>query len=364
MAKTLFANGTVVLSTFLNTIFRGASATGSRHDGQDVDGHLPKINLSADAGAVKQEVTGTLPLANMATHTHNGTDAHIIGPEHSSLPYRGYIDGFQMFTIVGAVGEHRVWIGPGEAMNSTNAARLRTTVQIGKQIVNGAHTGGVEWTAGEEGGGVATDVVIGEGWYHVFAIRKPGDGTVDFCIDSDIAASHVLASGAGKYPGVDGYTQVRRIGSIYIEGGSGTYKVRPFTQYGDRVLWTTNGYLSATATHTASGKSDLTMAVPTGLQVRALFRAVGIMDDTNFDEGCNVLIHSPDCDDDYGTALAEPGCTLFLPGIAGISSSVESSVITDDESKARLSVLFAGVGTVSMSLSVTCYGYIDLRGRQ
>jgi hypothetical protein len=67
MAKTEFANGSEFPPAFANEIFFNATATGSRHDGSDADGHLPKINLAADAGAVKQEVTGLLPVANVAT---------------------------------------------------------------------------------------------------------------------------------------------------------------------------------------------------------------------------------------------------------------------------------------------------------
>jgi hypothetical protein len=84
MAKTPFAYGTTVASTFLNTIFKDATATGSRHDGSDADGHLPKINLAADAGAVKQEVTGVLPLANI----HGAGSASVVVPVTGTLAAR------------------------------------------------------------------------------------------------------------------------------------------------------------------------------------------------------------------------------------------------------------------------------------
>ena len=58
MAKTDFQNGTVVTSTFLDTIYQ--TNGGHKHDGVDDDGHASKIDLSSAA-----EVSGTLPLANV-----------------------------------------------------------------------------------------------------------------------------------------------------------------------------------------------------------------------------------------------------------------------------------------------------------
>jgi hypothetical protein len=76
MAKTNFVDnngggmrGTQVLAAFLKSIFY--TGGGHKHDGQDDDGHAQKISLTT-------EVDGVLPLANMASHTHNGTQAHLI----------------------------------------------------------------------------------------------------------------------------------------------------------------------------------------------------------------------------------------------------------------------------------------------
>jgi hypothetical protein len=126
MAKTIFENGTYILTEFLNAIFGGgaksawlpgtayaagkiiklsggeilravvggvsdvsepdAPATlrdtvvdnsvtwalfgGHQHDDLSIDGSAPKVLLTSAA-----EVSGTLPLANMSTHSHNGTQA-------------------------------------------------------------------------------------------------------------------------------------------------------------------------------------------------------------------------------------------------------------------------------------------------
>jgi len=54
MPKTLFENGTIVLSEFLNSIFN--TGGGHAHDGGDEDGHAGKIDLES-------EVDGDLPIA-------------------------------------------------------------------------------------------------------------------------------------------------------------------------------------------------------------------------------------------------------------------------------------------------------------
>lgn len=75
MAKTVFANGTVVTHTFLNTIFGANAAGGHKHDGGANDGSCPKVSLSTGA-----EVTGTLPFNMVEAHTHNGTSSAKINP--------------------------------------------------------------------------------------------------------------------------------------------------------------------------------------------------------------------------------------------------------------------------------------------
>lgn len=75
MAKTVFSNGTVVTSSYLNTIFGSGAGGGHLHDGANDDGHCPKINLAAAA-----EVTGLLPQANVASLT---TDLSALQGIHS-----------------------------------------------------------------------------------------------------------------------------------------------------------------------------------------------------------------------------------------------------------------------------------------
>lgn len=59
MAKTIFANGTVLEPSVMTAIVGTDESTGGIHDGANADGHYAKIDLTA-------HVTGQLPLANMA----------------------------------------------------------------------------------------------------------------------------------------------------------------------------------------------------------------------------------------------------------------------------------------------------------
>jgi hypothetical protein len=69
MAKTNFEYGTVVPQEFLNTIYGQGVNGGHVHDGVDKDGHAKKVSLDNAA-----EVSGVLPLANQASHVHDGTE--------------------------------------------------------------------------------------------------------------------------------------------------------------------------------------------------------------------------------------------------------------------------------------------------
>lgn len=65
MAKTDFANGTIVQPDFLDSMY--LTGGGHVHDGADNDGHSSKVNLSNGA-----HVTGTLPEDMVAAHVHDG----------------------------------------------------------------------------------------------------------------------------------------------------------------------------------------------------------------------------------------------------------------------------------------------------
>jgi hypothetical protein len=63
MAKTDFQNGTIVTSSFLDSVFK--TNGGHVHDGADNDGHAPAISLDAHVGAGAAQVQGILPFSNL-----------------------------------------------------------------------------------------------------------------------------------------------------------------------------------------------------------------------------------------------------------------------------------------------------------
>jgi hypothetical protein len=62
MAKTQFVDGSFLTPTFLLALNGANASTGYTHDGLDMDGHGPKIDLA-------NHTTGLLPLANVAFYT-------------------------------------------------------------------------------------------------------------------------------------------------------------------------------------------------------------------------------------------------------------------------------------------------------
>ncbi len=60
MSKTLFTIGTVVQPPVMTALMGTDGSSGIIHDGQDIDGHAPKIVLTSSSN-----VTGVLPVDNM-----------------------------------------------------------------------------------------------------------------------------------------------------------------------------------------------------------------------------------------------------------------------------------------------------------
>jgi len=87
MAKTQFAKGAKIMTTWINSIFGNGATGGHRHDGADADGHCGKINLTNGT-----DVSGLLPPANLADHVHSGA-----GGQMSKVHPINHIDGVGPF---------------------------------------------------------------------------------------------------------------------------------------------------------------------------------------------------------------------------------------------------------------------------
>ncbi len=100
----------------------------------------------------------------------------------------GYKTGFEL--SVGADPEHDISVAAGHAIDSTNTANI-----IGAAMTKQIDTA---WAAGSDQGGMATGTAQPDTTYHVIAIVKDDDGTVDYYYDTDPAAVNKPA-GYGKF---------------------------------------------------------------------------------------------------------------------------------------------------------------------
>lgn len=195
MAKTSFNSGDPLSPAYLHALAGTSATTGHSHDGQDVDGSVPKITLDAAA-----HVTGDLPLANQ-------------------VPEYDYIGGMHLqrnpadSVIVNA--------GTCASANASGAIRMTLTSALTKAI-------NLDWAVGTGQGGFPSSLTLTDDtWYYVFVIS---DGTTtDAGYDTDSNADNLLAD--------SGYSYYRRLGAVwYIDS---TTEIRPFYNRGNMFWWLT-----------------------------------------------------------------------------------------------------------------------------
>lgn len=206
MAKTDFASGTTVTSTWLDSHY--VTGGGHRHDGGANDGCAPKIRLGSAL-----DVDGQLPQANQ-------------------IPPRGYIDGFVM-SYANASASWRIDLGPGHCIvrntAGTSFAGLRETDDVALPLIDVTGAAFVVFDPQSPEGGVPTACgSISDGmWLHLFALYEAG--IVGYGFDTSPLASNLVDQG---------FSMFRRLGSVRIEDiGAGAFGIRKFRQEGDEFIW-------------------------------------------------------------------------------------------------------------------------------
>lgn len=114
------------------------------------------------------------------------------------------------------------------------------------------------WAVGTGNGSLDTGAIANSTWYHVWEIQRPDTGVTDILIS--------LSTTSPTLP--SNYTRQRRLGSMKTDGSAQWVK---FKQYGDRFLWDVpvGDVVGSTSGGTTAG--TMTLTVPTGVQVDALF---------------------------------------------------------------------------------------------
>lgn len=195
------------------------------------------------------------------------------------------------------------------------------------------------WAAGSGGNGLFTGARAASTWYHVFAIVKTADGSVDFGFDTSVTAANIPA----------GYSSYRRLGSVKTDGAS---SILAFSQFAGQFLWLTP-VIDVAAAAIGVAAVTPTLSIPLGVRV---FPIIG-----NFVQKAaaapSLYVSSPDATD--VTALANYD-TAFGIAAAAVSASVMngSNVRSNTSSQLRFRADNAGC-----NYTVSTYGWIDDLGR-
>jgi hypothetical protein len=282
---------------------------------------------------------GTSLNAGYSTNPGFGTITALVGLDGSSrLPavngslltnipsglIRSYLAGMTLSND-GVTPNTILDISAGVAADSTNAVMINSPTAFKKT------TGGA-WTSGTGNNGMGLGLTIANStWYHVFAIINGGNP--DFYFDTSAAGANVPV----------GTTAFRRIGSFRTDASA---HILAFNQNGDEFLWSaTVGDVNASITTATS----LTLTVPPGLEVWALFRALLVATTTN-----GVTFYPLDQATQVNNT---PSGNISLSNTGNGQTAAEFRVRTNTNAQ------IGAVGAAANAVTIATYGWIDYRGR-
>lgn len=286
-------------------------------------------NLTDESGNAL--VANALLGGSYAIARYNSTDNRF-ELVYTSVPVglpRGYIDGL-ILSNNGVDGDHDIDISIGECRDSTNSFDLSITSVFVKQI-------DATWAAGTNQGGLFSGTVAADTWYHVFAIRKNSDGSIDFGFDTSVTAANIPS----------GYSNYRRIGSVLTDSSS---NIIDFSQIGDEFLWL-DPPLDFASTVDTSGVT-ITITSPPDVKTNAELHIAT----ASTGAGLMLLVNSLDQDNEAASETAAPLGTQYNDtAISAGKYRVRTN--TSAQIRARCQT-----GTVTTYVSIQ--GWIDNRGKE
>jgi hypothetical protein len=249
--------------------------------------------------------------------------------QNIAAPLRGWIAGL---TLSAAGASATFGIAAGEAADSTSAELMQLASAYTK--TTGA------WAVGTAAGALDIGAIAAAAWYHVYLIRRPDTGVIDICVSLSATTPNLTT---GNIP--TAYTQFRRIGSMLTVAS----QWRKFNQRGDEFLWDAR-VQDVSAAGWSTTAVLVTLSVPTGVQVNALFSARA-----NYTTNAGLItFYSPDESDQ-------------APG-SGQASLVASASASSQGGHFNIRSNIAGQirhranNTVS-TVDIATYGWIDQRGK-
>ena len=179
--------------------------------------------------------------------TKIATTAYVKGQTSTAIPPRSYLAGL---TLSAAGGGVTLGIAAGMATDSTNATSLTIAAFTKTTASFVAGSGGGMLDTGTTGGAAST-------WYSVYIISTAAGALTDILMSLSATSPTMPAT----------YTLFRRIGSIKLDGSK---NITGFIQDGDYFRWLAS-VLDVNATAKTTTAQTITLTVPTGVNVFALF---------------------------------------------------------------------------------------------
>lgn len=255
----------------------------------------------------------------------------------SELP-SGYIDGLNLSNN-GTDANNDIDIGTGVCRDSANAYSLTNSSTKVKQL-------DATWAAGTNQGGLFSGTKSANTWYHVFAIRKDADGTIDFGFDTSITATNKPS----------GYSNYRRLGSILTNGSS---NIIGFVQTCDEFLWK-DPPLDVDVNNPGTSAVTRTLSVPPDVIVMVYMNIVATV--SSGGGSFSVYISSLNVNDEAASTSAGPLCQIrALSPMTGTEEFASHLIVHTNTSKQIRTRQDASAA--SHNFRIATLGWIDMRGK-
>lgn len=288
-----------------------------------VAGDYVMIADSADSNSLKYSLVSALAAAG-AVGSYNGRTGTVsaIGTD---VPLRSYLAGLTLST---AGSSATFGIAAGVATDSTNVSMMALASAYTKTTSS--------WAVGTGNGALDTGSIANSTWYHVYQIQRPDTGVVDVLISLSATSPTLPAN----------YTLFRRIGSMKTNGSA---QWTSFSQVGDKFIWNAAIADINAASNVGTTRASITLTVPTGIVVTALFNSTIVSSGT-----ANSLVYSSLLESSQAPATGY--VSIYISGAGSNAGSFQTTTNTS----AQIGVRSDGA---SGAYSVATHGWIDSRGR-
>lgn len=292
----------------------------------DCDGsHLILVSTGGSVGGPSSATSGNVALFDGGSGSFIKDSLFSLG-----LLFRSYLAGLTLSNDSGAPTTV-LDISAGTSMSDD-----QTTVMNSGAFTKNCNA---SWSAGSGNGALDSGVLLANStWYHVYQIKRPDTGLVDFIISTNATSPALPTS----------YTKKRRIGSILTDGSG---HILAFYQLDDWFYWKTPTQdVSAIAFGTTA--ANYTINVPPGVTVMAR-GIVGVSASSGTPE---IYLYNPLSTDDIVTFQ---NATVGGYGSASVGSG-QADILTNTAQQIRA---IGNTATGSPTLSWRTTAWLDYRGR-